>query len=128
MTVAAAGDRLDGDARPGRRPAGAFTERDDFSRGFMSDDERTRNRTVAAAIDAVEQQEIGAAEARRTNPDERFAGPGNRRGGVEHVEMADPRRRLDDRPHDGLLCRQSNARYQPRISMRASVQFRMMLR
>ena len=84
---------------PGVGQLAPVTERDDFSRGFVSDDERTRNRTVAAAINAVEQQEIGAAEARRTNPDERFAGPGDRGGRVEDFQIADARRRLDQRAH-----------------------------
>ena len=116
MAVAAAGDGLDRDARARRRPADAIAERDDFSRGFMPDDQRARYRPPAATIDAVEQQEIGAAEAGRINADERVTWSRDRRGCVEHIDMAGTLRRLDDGIH------------QPRISMRASVQFRTMLR
>ena len=121
IAVAAAGDGLDADARARRRPAGARPERDDFARGFMSDDQRRRHRPLASAIDAV----VTAADRCRTGPTGR-CGPALRlvpapaRGVSSTSRWPAPGAVLIERAH-------WPASYQPRISMRASVQFRMML-
>ena len=74
MAVAAAGDGLDADARARRRPAGARPELDDLARRFMPDDQRRQAPDVAAAIDTVVEQQIGAAQP--DGPTRTSASPG----------------------------------------------------
>ena len=61
----------------------------------MADDQRTRDGPFPAAVDAVVEQKVRAAETRGPNLDEHFTGAGNGRDGVEHREVPDTAGRLD---------------------------------
>ena len=121
IAVAAAGHRLDADARPRRRPAGARPERDDLAR-------RLRGRRSAATAPDGCVRDTRRRRASRSVPHRpdwpmrtsASPGPGTGASVLENLEMADAGRGLD-------RARAWRNSYQPRISIRASVQFRMML-
>ena len=60
ITRTASRHRLDADTGSWSRPRSTGTERDDFARRFMPDDQRRGNRSIPSAVDAVKEEKISS--------------------------------------------------------------------